>query len=150
MMDEKVLPAGTEVQLIDRPIVGRHSEMQVLLTMNPGDELDIELKPADESIALILTGIDGDISIHRAVLVKFNIQHPEIQPHEAYLTPAVFRIVNQNFQDVQPFVTVDSPAVFYFKNVSSDVVDVEIVLGLKVADIFIAEEYRTKRRIFRW
>lgn len=136
-----------EITKVESPLYARHSEIQAILTLDPGEEIEAIIKAPDPGTGIIITGIDGDFEPEK-IYVKVQIPHPFLEPHEGYLTPALLKVVNQNFQYVKPLIKYDANtwARFRFKNVDTAVQDFEIVLGILIGPVEVLEKVERARR----
>lgn len=131
------------LSLVAPPLVGRHSEAQVITTLSPGDVLVVKLSPPSQEIGVLLTGFQADCEPETVYAIAH--WHPEVQPHEGYVTPALVEIVNQNLREVMPLIAQGQTMVFRFENKASYDVDFEVVVGFIIGSYDKLRKFREAR-----
>ena len=128
---------------VDKAIFGKHSEQQVIVTIPPAGVAVLEVGSPDPHKAIALTGIDGDFPPN-TFKVRVEVPHPYISPHEGVLSPALLKVVNQNFNEVKPVVgyPVEQHAFFTVENLDdASEHELELVLGFIITDPETAKKY---------
>ena len=132
------------------PVPGKHSEIQVFLTIVAGDELEVILRSNKPTEAFLIRGFDADMNTDK-VYVTFRVPHPLVAPHCGYLTPSLIKVVDSNFRRVEPLVGYYSHewATFVFKNEDSYDAEVEICIPIIYSENARGlREYVKKKQVY--
>ena len=141
-MAEEVI---TRVKPIE-PILGRHSEIQAIITIPAGGSITAKVAPPNTKTSFYWTAyaVDCEPDSFKAKALGT----PDIFPHEAILSPAVERVVDKNLGLIKPLITVREPITITITNITEVDKEIEIVLGVQYADIKTTEPLRVERKTY--
>ena len=142
MAEEEVIARVKPIE----PILGRHSEIQAIITIPAGGSVTAKIAPPTAQFSFYWTGFAADYEPD-----SFNAKAlgtPDIFPHEAILSPAVEKVTDKNLSLIKPLITVREPITITITNITELDKEIEVVLGVQYADIKTTEPLRIERKAY--
>ena len=137
--------AITRVKPIE-PILGRHSEIQVIITIPAGGSISAIIAPPNDKTSFYWTGFAADYEPDSFKAIALGI--PDLFPHEAIFSPAVEKVVDKNLGIIKPLITMKDPINISIKNITNQDKELEVTIGVQYADIKTTVPLRVERKTY--